>query len=168
MAGRKLSAKVEEEVVFMENLLLQCDHLLRKAEEYAAAKKEADSISQQIVRQLQQIRQQAMMKNLGPLADQAGGLSVQCARGSQTMRARTMREGITGFKVMLERVMKATIEADQRQRHEEELRRAAEKEAEKAAAERMAQRVLRESQMGIKAPQAPPPAPDLPAPEVKS
>lgn len=146
MAGRKLSAKAEEEVVFMENLLLQCDHLLRKAEEYAAAKKGQDDISQQVVRQLQQIRQQAMMKNLGPIADQAGGLSVQCSRGSQTMRARTMREGITGFKVMLERVIKATIEADQRQRHEEELKQAAAREAEKAAAQRMAQRALRESQ----------------------
>ncbi len=153
MAGRKLSAKAEEEVVFMENLLLQCDHLLHKAEEYATARKGADDISTQIVRQLAQVRQNAMIRNLGPVADEAGRLSIQCGRGSQPMRSRVMREGIGGFKVMLERTMKATIEADQRQRHEEELKRQAEMEAARAAAARMAERALRE------APAAPPSPP---------
>jgi hypothetical protein len=130
MAGRKLSAKVEEEVVFMENLLHQCDHMTKRVEEYAAAKKNADDIAQAIVRQLQQIRQTAMIKNLGPLADQAGMLSVAAGRGSQMQRARVMREGIAGFKQLLERTMKATIDADQRQRQEAERMR----EAARAAA----------------------------------
>jgi len=144
MAGRKLSAKAEEEVVFMEQLLARCDALARPIEEYATAHKGADQFAQTVVRALQEIRQHAMMKNLGPLADAAGGLSVQCGRGSQLMRARTMREGMAGFKVLIERTMKATIEADQRvtaERLKEEERA---REAEKAAAQRMAERLLRE------------------------
>jgi hypothetical protein len=124
MAGRKLSAKTEEEVVFMEHILLQCDHLLKLTEEYAAAKKGADTYLQPITRQLAQIRQNAMMKNLGPIADQAGMLGVAAMRGSQVQRTRTLRDGVAAFKVALERTMKAAIEADQRHRAEEEKARA--------------------------------------------
>lgn len=167
MAGRKLSARAEEEVVFMEQLLARCDALQRPIEEYASAHKGADQFSQQVVRTLQEIRQHAMMKNLGPLADAAGTLSVQCGRGSQLMRARTMREGVAGFKVMIERTMKATIEADQRvtaERLKEEERA---REAAKAAAQRMAERVLREDEMkqAQAQPGGAPPAP--PKPEAK-
>lgn len=119
MAGQKLSSKTEEEIVFMQHMLLQCDGLTRKVEEYAACKTKAvDSMVQAIVRQLSQFRQQAMQKNLGPLADAAGTLSVLCGRGSQPMRTRTMREGVVNFKILLERMMKAAIQADERERHE--------------------------------------------------
>jgi len=65
MAGQKLSSKTEEEIVFMQNMLLQCDGLTRKVEEYAACKTKAvDAMVQQIIRQLSQFRQQAMSKNL--------------------------------------------------------------------------------------------------------
>lgn len=120
MAGRKLSAKAEEEVVFMEHLLLRCDSLLRKVEEYATATRNADGLLMPIVRDLQQIRQQAMMKNLGPVADQAGMLGVAAGRGSQMQRTRVLREGITSFKQMVERVIKATVDVDQRKRAEAE------------------------------------------------
>lgn len=121
MAGRKLSAKTEEEVVFMEHLLLQCDGLSRKIEEYAACKtKSAEGMVQTITRHLSQIRQQAMMKNLGPLADAAGTLGILASRGSQMQRTRTMREGVVNFKQLLERVMKAAIDADGRVRAEAE------------------------------------------------
>jgi len=120
VAGRKLSAKAEEEVVFMEHLLLRCDSLLRKVEEYATATRNVDGILMPIVRDLQQIRQQAMMKNLGPVADQAGMLGVAAGRGSQMQRTRVLREGINSFKQMVERVIKATVDVDQRKRAEAE------------------------------------------------
>jgi hypothetical protein len=120
MAGRKLSAKTEEEVVFMENLLMQCATLMRKVEEYGASKKNTESQVQSIVRELAFIRQKAMMKNLGMIADAAGGLSMQAGRGSQTQRTRVLRDGVITFKQLIERVIKATIDADARVRHENE------------------------------------------------
>ena len=138
MAGQKLSGKTEEEIVFMEHMLLQCDGLARKTEEYAACKtKAADGIVQGVIRQLSQFRQQAMQKNLGPLADAAGTLSILCGRGSQMQRARIMREGIVNFKILIERMMKAAIEADGRKHAEAERVMAAgkaEAAAQKAAA----------------------------------
>ncbi|HEY2805124.1 MAG TPA: hypothetical protein VGI92_04620 [Gemmatimonadales bacterium] len=121
MAGQKLSAKTEEEIVFMEHMLLQCDGLTRKVEEYANCKtKAADGMTQPIVRHLSQFRQQAMQKNLGPLADAAGTLSILCGRGSQMQRSRVMREGLINFKVLIERMMKAAVDADVRARAEAE------------------------------------------------
>lgn len=114
MAGRKLTAKASEEVSFLENLLVQCDNLSRKVEEYANAKKGGDAILQPITRQLGQMRQQAMVANLGPIADSAGMLAVAAARGSQMQRTRTLREGMASFKQLLERVIKASVDADVR------------------------------------------------------
>ena len=121
MAGIKLSAKVQEEITFMENMLLQCAGISRKIEEYAACKtKAADGIAQTVIRHLSQFRQQAMQKNLGPLADAAGTLSILCGRGSQVQRTRVMRDGMANFKVLIERMMKAQIAADVRERAERE------------------------------------------------
>ena len=114
MAGRKLSAKAQEEVSFLENLLLQCDGMHKKIEEYATAKRGADAILQPITRQLSQMRQRAMVANMGPIADSAGMLAVGAARGSQMQRTRTLREGMASFKQLLERVIKATVDADVR------------------------------------------------------
>ena len=114
MAGRKLSAKAQEEVAFLENLLLQCDGMHKGIEEYANAKRGADAILQPITRRLGQMRQQAMVANMGPIADQAGMLGVAAARGSQMQRTRTLREGMASFKQLLERVIKATVDADVR------------------------------------------------------
>lgn len=142
MAGRKIGAKAEEEVTFMESLLAQADGLQRKIEEYAACKKGCDAISQQITRKLGEWRQQAMIKNLGPLADSAGMLAVACGRGSQMQRTRTMREGLASFKQLLDRVIKATIDAGEREM------KAAEAEKQKAqdARERARQQVAREAE----------------------
>ena len=135
MAGRKLSAKTEEEIVFMENMLLQCDGLSRKVEEYAACKtKGADAIAQGVTRHLGQFRQHAMQKNLGPLADAAGTLGILASRGSQMQRTRVMREGIINFKQLIERMMKAAIQADERARAEAERAVAAEKAVARAKA----------------------------------
>ena len=146
MAGHKLSAKAEEEVAFMEQLLARCDTLARPIEEYATAKKNADQYGTQVVRALQEMRQHAMQKNLGPVADAAGVLSVQCARGSPLMRARTMREGIVAYKQLIERMMKALVEADARLQREKEVDMQRSREAEKAAAKRIAERALREAE----------------------
>jgi hypothetical protein len=114
MAGRKLGTKAEEEVVWMEHVLMMLNNLNKKVEEYSVAKKNADSQLQPIVRTLQQIRQQGMIKNLGPLADSAGLLAVGAMRGSQMQRTRVLREGLASFKQLVDRTMKATIDADVR------------------------------------------------------
>jgi hypothetical protein len=128
MAGLKLSAKAQEEVDFITNLLTQCDHLAKLIEEYASARKGADMMAAQIARQLSQIRQNAMIKNLGPIADAAGILSVAAGRGSQPSRTRAMREGLGSFKQLLERTMKATIDADARAMKEKEKEKERERE----------------------------------------
>jgi len=117
MSGRKLSAKAEEEIVFLENVLLQIGHLKAKVEEYAAAKKGEDLLMF-ITRQLTHIRQNAMIKNLGPIADAAGMLAVAAGRGSQVQRSRVLREGLVSYEQNVERTMKAVIGADERQRVE--------------------------------------------------
>lgn len=119
MAGRKLSARAEDEVVFLEHILAQIVHLKAKTEEYAASKK-GDDVLQGIIRALNHIRQNAMIKNLGPVADSAGLLAVAAGRGSQMQRTRVLREGLTGYEQLVERTMKATIGADQRARAEAE------------------------------------------------
>ena len=129
MAGRKLSAQTEEEVMFMEQLLLRCDTLTRKVEEYSATTKNPESLVATIIRELSIIRQQAMIKGLGSIADSAGGLGIQAGRGSQTQRTRVLREGINSFKQLLERVTKATIGADERKRHENDVAMAKVKDA---------------------------------------
>ena len=136
MAGRKLSAKAQEEVSFLENLLLQCDGMTKHIEEYASAKRGADAILQPITRRLGQMRQQAMVANMGPIADQAGMLGVAAARGSQMQRTRTLREGMASFKQLLERVIKATVDADVRLQAEKA--REEEKQQQEAAQQKAA------------------------------
>ena len=115
MAGEKLSAKATETVEFLDFMLVQCDHLAHAAEEYASAKKPAqiEWVRQQISRDLGHLRQRAMVKNLGVLADEAGRLSVAAsAGGSQMMKTRIMRDGISALKAAVERFRKAKVDAD--------------------------------------------------------
>jgi hypothetical protein len=121
MAGLKLSAKAQEELEFLESLVTECSHLLALTETYAGGKGASqDQAFQTITRTLSQIRQKAMIKNLGPIADAAGMLGVAAQRGSVVQRARTLREGLASYKVNCERTMKALVAADQRERHEQE------------------------------------------------
>lgn len=133
MAGRKLGTKAEEEVVWMEQVLMQISNLNKKVEEYAVAKKNADGQLQPIVRLLQNIRQQGMIKNLGPLADSAGLLAVGAMRGSQMQRTRVLREGLSSFKQLIDRTMKATIDADVRDQARKHTELEAAKVVDKAA-----------------------------------
>lgn len=121
MAG-KLSAKAAEEVEYLELVLRNCAHLNALVEQYAGAKTKnaSDMYTQQITRTLTQLRQNAMAKNLGFIADAAGTLGVASVRGSQLQRCRTLREGVTSLKQLVERTMKATGDADVRQRAEKE------------------------------------------------
>jgi hypothetical protein len=113
MAGGKMGAIAGEEIVYLEKMLRQCDGLHRQIEEYASAKKNADSYSTAIARELQRIRQVAMMKNLGFVADAAGGLGMQASRGgSPTMKARALREGIVSFRALIERTIKSIGQKD--------------------------------------------------------
>ena len=115
MAGEKLSAKATETIEFLDFMLVQCDHLAHAAEEYAAAKKPAqiEWVRQQISRDLGHLRQRAMVKNLGVLADEAGRLSVAAsAGGSQMMKTRILRDGVSALKAAVERFRKAKVDAD--------------------------------------------------------
>ena len=96
-------------------MLVQCDHLACAVEEYAAAKKPAqvEWVRQQISRDLGHLRQRAMVKNLGVLADEAGRLGVAASTGgSQMMKTRVLRDGIISLKASVERFRKAKVDAD--------------------------------------------------------
>jgi hypothetical protein len=147
MAGRKLSARAEEEVIFLEGMLTSLDHLSAKTEEYWSATRGDADIIQAIVRQLSSMRQNAMMKNLGPIADNAGILSVAANRGSKMQRCRVLREGLVSYKQAIERTIKASIDADQRHAAEDEREREKARAAAHAAAQRIAERALREGQV---------------------
>jgi capsule polysaccharide export protein KpsE/RkpR len=166
MAGRKLSAKTEEEVGFLEQVLGELDHLVRATEEYATYKGKNDGdLVMAIIRQLAQIRQNGMVKNLGPIADQAGILSVAANRGSRNQRVRVLREGLGSYKQAIERTIKAMIDADQRHAAEEAAEHERMKAAEHAAAQRMAERALREAEEAKAKAAAAAPSPASPAPQ---
>jgi hypothetical protein len=115
MAGQKLSAKASETVEFLDYVLIQCDHLAHAVEEYASAKKPAqiEWVRQQISRDLGHLRQRAMVKNLGVLADEAGRLGVAASTGgSPTMKIRVLRDGVISLKATVERFRKAKVDAD--------------------------------------------------------
>ena len=115
MAGQKLSAKASETVEFLDYLLRQCDLLVSQIEDYASAKKPAtaDWIRGQVARELGHLRQRAMVKNLGPLADEVGRLGIQASTGgSQQMKSRVLRDGIASLRAAVERRRKATVDAD--------------------------------------------------------
>lgn len=125
MAGLKLSAKAQEEADFLDSVMKKCDHMLGLAEQYASANRGADVFLTQITRELGHIRQNAMIKNLGFVADSAGMLGVAAGRGSQMQRARTLREGIAALKSLSERTMKAVVDTDKRERAQKEKQAAA-------------------------------------------
>lgn len=120
MAGQKLSAKAQEELEFLEGLVGKTSHLLALTEQYVGAKKggQQEQIFSTIVHTLQHFRQNAMIRNLGPIADAAGMLAVAANRGSVVQRARMLREGLSSYKVNIERTMKALVGADLRERAE--------------------------------------------------
>jgi len=114
MAGQ-MSVKATEAVEFLDYVLTQCDHLAGDVEEFAVAKKaaQADFIRQGVARELGHLRQRAMVKNLGVLADEIGRLAVQAGGGgSQQMKTRILREGVASLRAACERMRKSTIDAD--------------------------------------------------------
>jgi hypothetical protein len=115
MPTQKLSAKATETVEFLDYLLRQVDLLASQIEDYAGTKKPATAewIRGQVARELGHLRQRAMVKNLGPLADEVGRLGIQASTGgSQQMKSRVLREGIASLKAAVERRRKATVDAD--------------------------------------------------------
>jgi hypothetical protein len=167
MPGPKLSAKAVETIAYLESLLKECDHYAALAEQFAAAKtKNSDLFATQLSRELGQLRQKAMMRNLGAVADSAGQLSVIAARGgSPMMKGRLLRDGVAAFRSLVERSAKATAVADESEQKEKAY--LAEK-ARKAEAEKVKARGLAEEarQAAKAAPPAdgtgsapPPPAP---------
>ena len=115
MAGQKLSAKATETVEFLDYVIVQCEHLASDVEEFAAAKKsaQADWARQAIARELGHLRQRAMVRNLGVLADEIGRFAVQAGGGgSQQTKTRFLRDGVVALRASCERMRKATIDAD--------------------------------------------------------
>lgn len=115
MAGGKLSGKATETVEFLDYIIVQCDHLAAAVEEFASAKKsaQADWLRQGIARELGHLRQRAMVKNLGVLADEIGRLGVQASGGgSQQMKTRILRDGVASMKAACERMRKGVMDAD--------------------------------------------------------
>ena len=122
MAGEKLSAKTTETVEFLDYVIVQSEHLASDVEEYAVAKKsaQADWVRQGIARELGHLRQRAMQRNLGVVADEIGRLAVQAGTGgSQAMKTRLLRDGVAAMRAACERIRKATIDADVAQQRAE-------------------------------------------------
>jgi hypothetical protein len=115
MAGQKLSAKATEAVEFLDYLVRQFDLLASQIEDYATTRKPAtaDWIRGQIARELTHLRQRAMAKNVGILADEIGRLAIQASTGgSQQMKSRVLREGIASLQGSVARRRKSTMDTD--------------------------------------------------------
>jgi hypothetical protein len=114
MAVLKPSAKSTETVEYLEALLRETDHFGALVEQFAAAQKGSEMYASQVSRQLAQLRQKAMMRNLGFIADAAGQLSVMASRGgSPMMKGRMLRDGVVSFRALIQRTIRATVTADE-------------------------------------------------------
>lgn len=142
MPGYKPSAKTTETVEYLETLLKEANHFGALVEQFAAAKKGGEMYAAQVSRELGQLRQKAMMRNLGFIADAAGQLGVMASRGgSPMMKSRVLRDGVVSLHALIERTIKGMITADESQQKEKAYQ--AEKAA-KAQAEAVKARVLSE------------------------
>lgn len=160
--AQKLTAKNQELVDYLDTLLKEMDHFASLVEQYAAAKSNPDQYSSQVSRELAQLRQKAMMRNIGFIADSAGQLSVAASRGgSPLMKARMLRDGVVSLKALIERTIKGTIQADEGDKREKEF--LAQKAA-KAQAEAVKHRVLEEEAKEAAKQAAATPRPAAPAP----
>ncbi|HVO34196.1 MAG TPA: hypothetical protein VMT21_01450 [Gemmatimonadales bacterium] len=142
MPGQKLSAKNEELVGYLDSLLKEMDHFAALVEQFAGAKSNADQYSSQLSRELAQLRQKAMMRNVGFVADSAGQLSVAASRGgSPMMKSRVLRDGVVSLRALIERTIKGVLQADEGEKREKEFQA---QKAAKAQAEAVKKRVLEE------------------------
>jgi hypothetical protein len=140
--AQKLTAKNQELVDYLDTLLKEMDHFASLVEQYAAAKSNPDQYSSLLSRALSQLRQKAMMRNIGFIADAAGQLSVAASRGgSPMMKARMLRDGVVSLKALIERTIKGTIQADEGDKREKEFLA---QKALKTQAEAVKHRVLEE------------------------
>ncbi|MGD0992016.1 MAG: hypothetical protein ABR998_06065 [Gemmatimonadales bacterium] len=164
--AQKLTAKNQELVDYLDTLLKEMDHFASLVEQYAAAKSNPDQYSSLLSRALSQLRQKAMMRNIGFIADAAGQLSVAASRGgSPMMKARMLRDGVVSLKALIERTIKGTIQADEGDKREKEFLA---QKALKTQAEAVKHRVLEEEAKEA-AKRAAAPAPKVaaaPAPKV--
>jgi len=163
--AQKLTAKNQELVDYLDTLLKEMDHFASLVEQYAAAKSNPDQYSSLLSRELAQLRQKAMMRNVGFIADSAGQLSVAASRGgSAMMKARMLRDGVVSLKALIERTIKGTIQADEGEKREKEFQA---QKAAKAQAEAVKHRVLEEeakeaAKQAAAKPAAPAPRPAAP------
>jgi len=168
MPGVKLSAKSQETVDYLESVMRECDHFASLVEQFAGAKSNPDQYSSLLGRELGHLRQKAMMRNLGFIADTAGQLSVAAGRaGSPIMKSRMLRDGVASLKALVERTIKATIQEDASEKKEKEFQEA---KARKTQAEAVKARVIAEEakeaakQGAVAAPQPAAGAPPAPKP----
>ncbi len=143
MAGFKMSAKAQETVDYLQTLLRECDHYAALVEQFAAAKSKGfEMYATHLSRELGQLRQKAMMRNLGAIADSAGQLSIIASRGgSPMMKGRMLRDGVAAFQSLVDRTIKGTIVADENEQKEKAYLAA---KAKKAETDHVKARVLAE------------------------
>jgi len=142
MPGTKLSAKNQELVDYLETLMKEMDHFAALVEQFAGAKSNPDQYSGQLSRELGHLRQKAMMRNVGFVADAAGQLSVAASRGgSPMMKARVLRDGVVALRALIERTIKGVQQADEGEKREKEFQA---QKALKVQAEAVKARVLAE------------------------
>jgi hypothetical protein len=79
----------------------------------AAPAKALDKICELIARDMSQMRQRALLSNIGTIADVAGALAVMAARGGgMSMKLRGLEDGVHSLRMQLEHALKmaSTIE----------------------------------------------------------
>jgi hypothetical protein len=103
-----------DEIEAYRKVVAHTHHLVQElAANRAAPAKALDKICELIARDMSQMRQRALLSNIGTIADVAGALAVMAARGGgMSMKLRGLEDGVHSLRMQLEHALKmaSTIE----------------------------------------------------------
>jgi hypothetical protein len=103
-----------DEIEAYQKVVDHAHHLVQElAANRAAPAKALAKICELIARDMSQMRQRALLSNIGTVADVAGALAVMAARGGgMSMKLRGLEDGVHSLKMQLEHALKmaSTIE----------------------------------------------------------
>ena len=103
-----------DEIEAYQKIVAHTHHLVQElGANRAAPAKALDKICELIARDMSQMRQRALLSNIGTIADVAGALAVMAARGGgMSMKLRGLEDGVHSLRIQLEHALKmaSTIE----------------------------------------------------------
>ena len=99
-----------EEIEGFRKVVEHSHHLVQElAANRAAPAKVLARICESIARDMSQMRQRALTKNIGTIADVAGALAVMAARGGgMSMKIRGLEDGVHSLRIQLDHAHKMT------------------------------------------------------------